>query len=338
MMTKDNTSGPDLPGDLLMEAARRIEALEAGTATLAKRLCDALARLEDADRRVEEEREACAKIAEHFTGNLWDADENALARRITDAIRSREQVSDSSTACSTAPSPIGLADEEVVLAMILRPFMECCEQFCPCATPHKGCQCMNAAVAISTHLHAQRKASDVSDGDLGVPGPTSGPAVPGQSRRIPRAPLQTCAAGSVPEGWKLVPVEATDEMVRAARAAHEGAPYLPMTLYQSMIAASPSPPVIESGECGLTYQHYRTPDEVARRWKHALDLHREHVEHLFSEYEKGTISLGEVKHRAMMLISPISDQDLRLATDEAVGIAEELHRESQTVGGEKADA
>jgi hypothetical protein len=309
-----------------------------------------------------------------------------------------------------APSHIGLADEEVVLAMILRPFMECCEQFCPCATPHKGCQCMNAAVAISTHLHAQRKASDVSDGDLGVPGPTSGPAVPGQSRRIPRAPLQTCAAGSVPEGWKLVPVEATDEMVRAARAAHEGAPYLPMTLYQSMIAASPSPPVIESGwqdistapkdgrevllrrdgmviaafygrgelsanagaskrhpwvvldhtnglnhvredwashwmplpsppviesgECGLTYQHYRTPDEVARRWKHALDLHREHVEHLFSEYEKGTISLGEVKHRAMMLISPISDQDLRLATDEAVGIAEELHRESQTVGGE----
>jgi len=100
------------------------------------------------------------------------------------------------------------------------------------------------------------------------------------------------------------------------------------------LAASPSPPVIEGGEGGLTYQHYRTPGEVARRWKHALDLHREHVEHLFSEYEKGTISLDQVKHRAMMLVSPISDQDLRLATDEAVGIAEELHRESQPVGGE----
>jgi hypothetical protein len=104
-----------------------------------------------------------------------------------------------------------------------------------------------------------------------------------------------------------------------------------------MLSASPSPPVIESGKCGLTYQHYRTPDEVARRWKHALDLHREHVEHLFAEYDKGIISLDQVKHRAMMLVSPISDQDLRLATDEAVGIAEELHRESQTVGGEKTD-
>lgn len=37
------------------------------------------------------EREACAQLAEHFTGNLWDADENALARRITAAIRNRQQ-------------------------------------------------------------------------------------------------------------------------------------------------------------------------------------------------------------------------------------------------------
>jgi phage/plasmid-associated DNA primase len=70
----------------------------------------------NADRRVEEEREACAKVAEHFTGSLWDADENALARRITDAIRSRstrEQVSDSSTACSTAASPISQEQGEI---------------------------------------------------------------------------------------------------------------------------------------------------------------------------------------------------------------------------------
>jgi hypothetical protein len=39
------------------------------------------------------EREACAQVSEHFTGNLWDADENALARRITDAIRARSSLS-----------------------------------------------------------------------------------------------------------------------------------------------------------------------------------------------------------------------------------------------------
>jgi hypothetical protein len=262
-----------------------------------------------------------------------------------------------------APSHIGLADEEVALAMILRPFMECCEQFCPCATPHKGCQCRNAAVAISAHLRAQRKASDEISPEAASEQHTSS--------HEHMASVQTCAAGSVPHDQRIREIVSEGDGVwRTCSGCHEsedghdvglyshsdvygcklgggcsecggiGAVW-DTTDYEDMgreLSASPSPPVIESGECGLTYQHYRTPDEVARRWKHALDLHREHVEHLFSEYEKGTISLGEVKHRAMMLISPISDQDLRLATDEAVGIAEELHRESQTVGGEKADA
>jgi hypothetical protein len=167
----------------------------------------------------------------------------------------------------------------------------------------------------------------------------------------PGTPPQTCAAGSVPELLREL-MDATNRLAffGASVDASDGNGYNVKPIWRAMLrafarergieldgkekAASPSPPVIESGECGLTYQHYRTPDEVARRWKHALDLHREHVEHLFSEYEKGTISLDQVKHRAMMLVSPISDQDLRLATDEAVGIAEELHRESQPVGGE----
>jgi hypothetical protein len=554
-------SGNPIMGEEFDEYASALEALQAEVDVRGQYMTLQKA---DADRRVEEEREACAKIAEHFTGNLWDADENALARRITDAIRSREQVSDSSTARSTAsspisqeqgeiaatrlsegerednpwvsdlsietqlvlgvfiglrarnvptdvmemlahgdgrgtiapralsesireayqslraqrsandaservapntPSPIGLADEEVEALDRLIKHESAIGAFHERRATRRPLGDDDLTVAeydslwdnarkAIFHLRAQRKASDAltrSTRDRSTSTQTDGVGnldedVCGGSRLPPQsrlnggegardnresyreaepqigesmlsvtagnrpAPLQTCAAGSVPEGWKLVPVEATDEMVRAARAAHEGAPYLPMTLYQSMIAASPSPPVIESGwqdistapkdgrevllrrdgmviaafygrgelsanagaskrhpwvvldhtnglnhvredwashwmplpsppviesgECGLTYQHYRTPDEVARRWKHALDLHREHVEHLFSEYEKGTISLGEVKHRAMMLISPISDQDLRLATDEAVGIAEELHRESQTVGGE----
>jgi hypothetical protein len=235
------------------------------------------------------------------------------------------------------PSPIGLADEEVALAMILRPFMECCEQFCPCATPHKGCQCRNAAVAISAHLRAQRKASDEISPEAASEQHTSS--------HEHMASVQTCAAGSVPEGYVIVPRDGDGarDMLEAARHWAQRSRKPGQTIdhlsywqdaYAAMLSASPSPPVIESGKCGLTYQHYRTPGEVARRWKHALDLHREHVEHLFSEYEKGTISLDQVKHRAMMLVSPISDQDLRLATDEAVGIAEELHRESQPVGGE----
>jgi hypothetical protein len=150
--------------------------------------------------------------------------------------------------------------------------------------------------------------------------------------------------------WVMVPragegvrdmAEAARHWAQRSRKPGQGIDLLSFWLdaYAAMLSAAPSPPGKESGACRLTYRHYRTPDEVARRWKHALDLHREHVEHLFSEYDKGTISLDQVKHRAMMLISPISDQDLRCAADEAVGIAEELNRESQTVGGgSNADA
>lgn len=53
-----------------------------------ERICDVHLGLmrEVADR----ERAACAETAEHFTGNLWDADENALAQRIVKAIRERK--------------------------------------------------------------------------------------------------------------------------------------------------------------------------------------------------------------------------------------------------------
>lgn len=94
--------------DLRWQAARCIEALEAGTATLAKRLCDALARLGDADRRVEEEREAIASFMENVARDEKPDVRSALLTAVS-VIRSRstrEQVSDSSTACSTAAAPI----------------------------------------------------------------------------------------------------------------------------------------------------------------------------------------------------------------------------------------
>ncbi|RJO66942.1 MAG: hypothetical protein C4523_10635 [Myxococcales bacterium] len=226
--------------------------------------------------------------------------------------------------------------------------------------------------AVLTHLRAQRKASDVDEGLAEVASRIENYFLLAScGRRDGKSPLelvydelvtlaatgappQTCAAGSVPELLREL-MDATNRLAffGASVDASDGNGYNVKPIWRAMLrafarergieldgkekAASPSPPVIESGKGGLTYQHYRTPDEVARRWKHALDLHREHVEHLFAEYDKGIISLDQVKHRAMMLVSPISDQDLRLATDEAVGIAEELHRESQTVGGEKTD-
>lgn len=40
------------------------------------------------------------------------------------------------------------------------------------------------------------------------------------------------------EGYKLVPVEPTQEMIQAARKEHEGAPILPYSFYKAMIDAA----------------------------------------------------------------------------------------------------
>lgn len=49
------------------------------------------------------------------------------------------------------------------------------------------------------------------------------------------------AALRLPDGWKLVPVEPSWEMVSAAIKSHEGDAFLPVSLYKSMLAAAPSP-------------------------------------------------------------------------------------------------
>lgn len=46
---------------------------------------------------------------------------------------------------------------------------------------------------------------------------------------------------TVPEGWQVVPVEPTREMIDAARQHHEGEAYLPFSLYRAMLAAAPKP-------------------------------------------------------------------------------------------------
>jgi len=43
----------------------------------------------------------------------------------------------------------------------------------------------------------------------------------------------------IPPGYTLVPIEPTEEMIDAARNDHEGAPYLPVSLWRSMLAAAP---------------------------------------------------------------------------------------------------
>lgn len=41
--------------------------------------------------------------------------------------------------------------------------------------------------------------------------------------------------------WAMVPTKITDAMIAAARKTHEGAHYLPVSLYDSMLAAAPDP-------------------------------------------------------------------------------------------------
>lgn len=51
----------------------------------------------------------------------------------------------------------------------------------------------------------------------------------------------TPPAASVPDGWKLAPVEPNWSMIDAAINQHEGDAFLPVSLYKAMIAAAPAP-------------------------------------------------------------------------------------------------
>jgi cellobiose-specific phosphotransferase system component IIA len=117
--------------ETLIGVRQRLENL---SAELAKRDEDVLAaRMADADRRVEEEREAIAQwhdeqakmyaeraqsaveIGDHDLNSLM-ADHSQHHMMSASAIRSRstrEQVSDSSTACSTAAAPISQEQGEI---------------------------------------------------------------------------------------------------------------------------------------------------------------------------------------------------------------------------------
>lgn len=57
-----------------------------------------------------------------------------------------------------------------------------------------------------------------------------------------RLPLYTdTPAASVPDGWKLVPLEPHWSMIDAAIKHHEGEAFLPVSLYKAMLAAAPAP-------------------------------------------------------------------------------------------------
>jgi hypothetical protein len=172
-----------------------------------------------------------------------------------------------------APSPIGLADDEVELAMILRPFMECCEQFCPCATPHKGCQCMNAAVAISAHLHAQRKASDVRAQQL-LGHVTADPRLMQQLEHM--ASLQTCAAGGVPDGTAIAALReiafgnySAPDIDGAAAETYAKIVDRMQDVAREALSASPSPPELHresqtvGGESGADASSLKTSQAIA---------------------------------------------------------------------------
>lgn len=73
--------------------------------------------------------------------------------------------------------------------------------------------------------------------DAALAMPEDGPAP-----SVPDGPLVdegSKAGHSAPEGWQLVPIDPTPEMVLSARMHHEGHPYLPVSVYRAMLAAAP---------------------------------------------------------------------------------------------------
>jgi hypothetical protein len=251
-------------------------------------------------------------------------------------------------------SPIGLADEIVAMAKVIEGVMINHDR----PASYWDCEC--AARAVLTHLHAQRKASDVrnivmtedqikhmvdrflmwklpanfspDDGisfdkiaSRGTPHEytrtPSGTNLFGYEEAaamvrhmiegLPSAPLQTCVAGSVPEGWKLVPVKPTTAMLGDAHATVPGVcdvcPADIEDIWETMLSASPSPPVIESGGKLL-----EALIEATDGWQDCANYKGQYLAEKHGDFE------GVAKMRALIA---------------------ELHRESQTVGGESdADA
>jgi len=64
------------------------------------------------------------------------------------------------------------------------------------------------------------------------------------TRPVPAVSL----AELVPDGWKLVPAEPNWEMISAAIKSHEGDAFLPVSLYKSMLAASPERVILRNIE------------------------------------------------------------------------------------------
>ena len=60
----------------------------------------------------------------------------------------------------------------------------------------------------------------------------------------------------------------------------------------------------------MTYTHYGSPDEVARRWIAAAEAHAEFVAVTFSALRAGEITMEEADQRVTMIVMPVSDQDL----------------------------
>jgi hypothetical protein len=66
-----------------------------------------------------------------------------------------------------------------------------------------------------------------------------------QLNAAPSAPIldRWTLIGAVPDGWKLMPVKLTNEMVLAAAKDHEGEFYLPHSIYESFQKSAPSAPI-----------------------------------------------------------------------------------------------
>lgn len=80
--------------------------------------------------------------------------------------------------------------------------------------------------------------------ELAARGAASNSLVVGALRQAHEAisTLPIAVEGKAPQGWQLVPVKPTMEMVKNAAGDHEGENWLPHSLWASMLAAAPVPP------------------------------------------------------------------------------------------------
>lgn len=75
----------------------------------------------------------------------------------------------------------------------------------------------------------------------------------------------------IPEGWQLVPVKPTMEMIKNAAGDHEGENWLPHSLWASMLAAAPSAPAVWQPDAGAQWYLERIREEIsAGRKQNAL--------------------------------------------------------------------